>query len=174
MTTNEKKLNRDLIIGWSIVVMILFITYVFEVFKGERTALYVAAFTLISGVPATFCVWLQRKNPFSKQLRYYIVLGYFFMYVFAMYSGSTMLVLDEATSSIDTRTELKIQAAFANIMKDSTSFIIAHRLSTIKDADVILVLNNGDIVEQGSHQELLDKKGFYYELYHSSFAGQEK
>lgn len=92
MTTNEKKLNRDLIIGWSIVVMILFVTYVIEVFKGERTALYVAAFTLISGVPATFCVWLYRKNPFSKQLRYYIVLGYFFMYVFAMYSGSTMLV----------------------------------------------------------------------------------
>lgn len=85
-----------------------------------------------------------------------------------------MLVLDEATSSIDTRTELKIQAAFANIMKGRTSFIIAHRLSTIKDADVILVLNNGDIVEQGSHQELLDKKGFYYELYQSSFAGQEK
>ena len=91
-----------------------------------------------------------------------------------MLMNPPMLVLDEATSSIDTRTELKIQAAFANIMKGRTSFIIAHRLSTIKDADVILVLNNGDIVEQGSHQELLDKKGFYYELYHSSFAGQEK
>ena len=80
-----------------------------------------------------------------------------------------MLILDEATSSIDTRTEIKIQEAFALMMKGRTSFIVAHRLSTIQEADVILVMNAGKIVEQGSHRELLTKKGFYYELYHSQF-----
>ena len=92
----------------------------------------------------------------------------------AVLADPKILILDEATSSVDTRTEKKIQDAMVKLMENRTSLIIAHRLSTIKDADVILVLNNGDIVEQGSHQELLDKKGFYYELYHSSFAGQEK
>lgn len=81
-----------------------------------------------------------------------------------------MLILDEATSSIDTRTELKIQNAFAKLMKGRTSFIVAHRLSTIKEADVILVMRDGSIVEQGSHQELLAKKGFYAKLYNSQFA----
>jgi ATP-binding cassette subfamily B protein len=80
-----------------------------------------------------------------------------------------MLILDEATSSIDTRTEIKIQEAFALMMTGRTSFIVAHRLSTIQEADVILVMNAGKIVEQGSHRELLTKKGFYYELYHSQF-----
>lgn len=81
-----------------------------------------------------------------------------------------MLILDEATSSIDTRTELKIQEAFAMLMKGRTSFIVAHRLSTIKEADLILVMNNGNIVEQGTHKELLLKGGFYSKLYNSQFA----
>lgn len=85
-----------------------------------------------------------------------------------------MLILDEATSSIDTRTELKIQNAFAILMKGRTSFIVAHRLSTIKEADLILVMNKGNIVEQGSHEELLLKKGFYYELYNSQFESSEE
>ena len=81
-----------------------------------------------------------------------------------------MLILDEATSSIDTRTELKIQRAFARMMEGRTSFIVAHRLSTIKEADVILVMKDGAIIEQGTHEELLKKKGFYFKLYHSQFA----
>lgn len=80
-----------------------------------------------------------------------------------------MLILDEATSNIDTRTELKIQEAFNTLMKGRTSFIVAHRLSTIKDADLILVMNKGNIIEQGNHKELLKKKGFYYNLYNSQF-----
>lgn len=81
-----------------------------------------------------------------------------------------MLILDEATSSIDTRTELRIQNAFAKMMEGRTSFIVAHRLSTIQQADVILVMKDGHIIEQGNHEELLEKKGFYYELYNSQFA----
>lgn len=84
-----------------------------------------------------------------------------------------ILILDEATSSIDTRTELQIQSAMDNLMKGRTSFIIAHRLSTIKNADLILVMNNGDIVEKGTHEELLSKKGFYAELYNSQFTEEE-
>ena len=82
-----------------------------------------------------------------------------------------MLILDEATSSIDTRTELKIQDAFETMMKGRTSFIVAHRLSTIQSADVILVMRDGHIVEQGSHDELLRKGGFYARLYRSQFDG---
>ena len=81
-----------------------------------------------------------------------------------------MLILDEATSSIDTRTELKIQNAFATMMKGRTSFIVAHRLSTIREADVILVMRDGNIIEQGNHKELLEKGGFYAKLYNSQFA----
>lgn len=81
-----------------------------------------------------------------------------------------MLILDEATSSIDTRTEMKIQNAFAKMMEGRTSFIVAHRLSTIQEADIILVMKDGHILEQGSHKELLEKKGFYSELYNSQFA----
>jgi len=81
-----------------------------------------------------------------------------------------MLILDEATSSIDTRTEIKIQEAFAHMMQGRTSFIVAHRLSTIREADVILVMKDGNIVEQGSHNELLMQNGFYAELYNSQFA----
>ena len=80
-----------------------------------------------------------------------------------------MLILDEATSSIDTRTEIKIQKAFETLMQGRTTFIVAHRLATIKNADVILVMQNGNIVEQGSHNELLAKKGFYHTLYNSQF-----
>ena len=81
-----------------------------------------------------------------------------------------MLILDEATSSIDTRTEKKIQDAFAKLMEGRTSFIVAHRLSTIREADVILVMRDGRIIEQGTHSSLLEKKGFYHKLYYSQFA----
>lgn len=85
-----------------------------------------------------------------------------------------ILILDEATSSIDTRTEIQIQDAMDNLMKGRTSFIIAHRLSTIKNADLILVMNHGDIVEQGTHEDLLAKGGFYAELYNSQFEEGEE
>ena len=87
-----------------------------------------------------------------------------------MLSLPPMLILDEATSSIDTRTEIRIQKAFATMMEGRTSFIVAHRLSTIQNADVILVMKDGHIIEQGSHRELLAKKGFYAQLYNSQFA----
>lgn len=83
---------------------------------------------------------------------------------------SPMLILDEATSSIDTRTEIKIQSAFARLMNGRTSFIVAHRLSTIQEADVILVMKDGHVIEQGTHEELLKKQGFYANLYQSQFA----
>lgn len=84
-----------------------------------------------------------------------------------------MLILDEATSSIDTRTEIRIQKAFEVLMKGKTTFIVAHRLSTIKNADLILVMNSGKVIEQGKHSELLDRHGLYYKLYNSQFAGFE-
>ena len=80
-----------------------------------------------------------------------------------------MLILDEATSSIDTRTEIRIQKAFNAMMEGRTSFIVAHRLSTIKEADVILVMKDGNVIEQGTHSELLIRNGFYTELYNSQF-----
>jgi ATP-binding cassette subfamily B protein len=83
-----------------------------------------------------------------------------------------MLILDEATSSIDTRTEIMIQRAFAKMMKGRTSFIIAHRLSTIKEAENIIVMRSGHIVEQGTHESLIAKGGFYSELYNSQFAAE--
>lgn len=87
----------------------------------------------------------------------------------AILADPKILILDEATSSVDTRTEIRIQKAMDNLMEGRTSFIIAHRLSTIRDADLILVMKDGDIVEQGKHQELLDQNGFYAELYNSQF-----
>ena len=84
-----------------------------------------------------------------------------------------MLILDEATSSIDTRTEIKIQEAFAKLMKGRTSFIVAHRLSTIREADLILVMKDGKVIEQGNHEQLLEKKGFYSVLYNSQFENKE-
>lgn len=88
----------------------------------------------------------------------------------AMLAKTPMLILDEATSSVDTRTEILIQKAMENLMKGKTSFVIAHRLSTIREADLILVMNDGNIVEQGTHHELLQKNGFYSSLYNSQFA----
>jgi ATP-binding cassette, subfamily B, multidrug efflux pump len=90
----------------------------------------------------------------------------------AILADPSILILDEATSSVDTRTEARIQKSLLRLMAGRTSFVIAHRLSTIRDADHVLVINNGEIVEQGSHQELLDKKGFYHHLYLSQFKGQ--
>lgn len=87
----------------------------------------------------------------------------------AILANNKILILDEATSSVDTRTEIQIQKAMDNLMKGRTSFVIAHRLSTIKDADLILVLKDGDIIEQGNHEELIVKNGFYAELYNSQF-----
>lgn len=87
----------------------------------------------------------------------------------AILADPKILILDEATSSVDTRTEVLIQKAMENLMQGRTSFIIAHRLSTIKDADLILVMKEGDIVEQGHHEELLAANGFYASLYYSQF-----
>lgn len=87
----------------------------------------------------------------------------------AILANNKVLILDEATSSVDTRTEVRIQKAMNNLMKGRTSFIIAHRLSTIRDADLILVMKDGDIIEQGNHDELIKKNGFYADLYNSQF-----
>jgi len=87
----------------------------------------------------------------------------------AILADNRILILDEATSSVDTRTEQLIQKAMDNLMKGRTSFVIAHRLSTIRDADRILVMKDGDIIEQGSHDELIAKNGFYADLYNSQF-----
>lgn len=91
----------------------------------------------------------------------------------AMLTKPSILILDEATSSIDTRTEVKIQKAFAEMMKGHTSFVVAHRLSTIREADCILVMRDGKVIEQGTHTELLQKNGFYHELYYSQFVRTE-
>jgi ATP-binding cassette subfamily B protein len=90
----------------------------------------------------------------------------------AFLADPEILILDEATSSVDTRTEQLIQNAMANIMKGRTSFVIAHRLSTIRDADLILVMNHGTIIEKGTHTSLLAAKGFYADLYNSQFRGR--
>jgi len=92
----------------------------------------------------------------------------------AILADPAILILDEATSNVDTKTEKQIQSAMLNLMKGRTSFVIAHRLSTIRNADMILVINNGEIVERGTHKELLKKKGFYYNLYMSQFGIEEK
>ncbi|MGV3061321.1 ABC transporter ATP-binding protein, partial [Streptococcus hyovaginalis] len=91
----------------------------------------------------------------------------------ALLADPKILILDEATSSVDTRLELLIQKAMRRLMKGRTSFVIAHRLSTIQEADKILVLKDGQIIEQGNHQSLLADKGFYYDLYMSQFASQK-
>ena len=90
----------------------------------------------------------------------------------AILADPKILILDEATSSVDTRTEVAIQKAMDKLMHGRTSFVIAHRLSTIKDADLILVMNHGNVIEQGTHKELLAQKGFYADLYNSQFAGK--
>jgi ATP-binding cassette, subfamily B, multidrug efflux pump len=91
----------------------------------------------------------------------------------AILADPRILILDEATSPVDTHPEVLIQKAMDTLMQNRTSFISAHRLSIIRDADWILVMNNGDIVEQGKHEKLLAKKGFYAELYNSQFEGKE-
>jgi ATP-binding cassette subfamily B protein len=91
----------------------------------------------------------------------------------AFLSNSKIVILDEATSSIDTKTEIEIQTAMNNLMENRTAFVIAHRLSTIKNADLILVINDGKIVERGKHDELLNSKGFYAKLYNSQFKGKQ-
>ena len=88
----------------------------------------------------------------------------------ALLADPQILILDEATSNVDTRTEVQIQKAMNTLMKGRTSFVIAHRLSTIRDADLILVMKKGCVIEQGSHDELIRKQGFYYELYQSQFS----
>jgi ATP-binding cassette subfamily B protein len=90
----------------------------------------------------------------------------------AMIQDAPMIILDEATSNVDTRTELEIQKAMDNLTNGRTSFVIAHRLSTIKNADLILVMNHGDIVEHGTHNALLKYKGFYAKLYESQFSSE--
>ena len=90
----------------------------------------------------------------------------------AVLADPAILILDEATSSVDTRTEIEIQKAMDALMKGRTSFIIAHRLSTIRDADCILVMKDGTIIEQGSHEELMEQNGFYADLYNSQFAAK--
>ena len=90
----------------------------------------------------------------------------------AILADPAILILDEATSSVDTRTEARIQKALLGLMQGRTSFVIAHRLSTIRDADQVLVINQGQIVEKGTHQELLERRGFYHHLYMSQFKGQ--
>jgi ATP-binding cassette subfamily B protein len=92
----------------------------------------------------------------------------------AILANPPILILDEATSSVDTRTELLIQKAMDNLMHNRTSFVIAHRLSTIRNADMILVIRDGDIVEQGTHADLLSRGGFYAELYNSQFEAATK
>ncbi|MDA1330567.1 MAG: ATP-binding cassette domain-containing protein, partial [Chloroflexi bacterium] len=92
----------------------------------------------------------------------------------AVLADPRILILDEATSSVDTRTEILIQQAMDRLMEGRTSFIIAHRLSTIRNADVILVMDDGDIVEKGTHEELLEKDGFYAEMYNSQFEQREE
>ncbi|MCK5246737.1 ATP-binding cassette domain-containing protein, partial [Candidatus Bipolaricaulota bacterium] len=91
----------------------------------------------------------------------------------AILADPRILILDEATSSVDTRTEVQIQGALLELMKGRTSFVIAHRLSTIRNADKIVVIEDGEIVEQGHHEELLEQRGSYYRLYQSQFRGKE-
>ena len=108
----------------------------------------------------------ERANNLSQGQRQMLAIAR------AILADPAILILDEATSSVDTRTEARIQKALLTLMKGRTSFVIAHRLSTIRDADNVVVINHGEIVEQGTHQALLDQKGFYYNLYMSQFKGQ--
>jgi len=90
----------------------------------------------------------------------------------AILADPSILILDEATSNVDTRTEKNLQAALLTLMKGRTSFVIAHRLSTIREADEVLVINHGEVIERGTHYELLERGGFYYNLYMSQFKGR--
>jgi ATP-binding cassette, subfamily B, multidrug efflux pump len=107
----------------------------------------------------------ERANNLSQGQRQLLAIAR------AILADPSILILDEATSSVDTRTELRIQKSLLRLMEGRTSFVIAHRLSTIRDADNVIVIDHGEIVEQGSHQKLLEKQGFYYNLYVSQFKG---
>jgi ATP-binding cassette subfamily B multidrug efflux pump len=109
---------------------------------------------------------LERANNLSQGQRQLLAIAR------AILADPAILILDEATSSVDTRTEARIQKALLRLMEGRTSFVIAHRLSTIRDANKVVVINNGEIVEQGTHQQLLDRRGFYHHLYLSQFKGQ--
>jgi ATP-binding cassette subfamily B protein len=109
---------------------------------------------------------LERANNLSQGQRQLLSIAR------AILADPAILILDEATSSVDTRTEARIQKALLRLMQGRTSFVIAHRLSTIRDADQVLVINDGEIVEKGTHQQLLDAHGFYHHLYVSQFKGQ--
>jgi ATP-binding cassette, subfamily B, multidrug efflux pump len=108
----------------------------------------------------------ERANNLSQGQRQLLAIAR------AILANPRILILDEATSSVDTRTEARIQQSLLRLMEGRTSFVIAHRLSTIRDADQVLVINGGEIVEQGTHQSLLDQGGFYRQLYMSQFKGQ--
>lgn len=130
----------------------------------ERAAKLANADTFIRKLPQGYDTVLTAEgNNLSEGQRQLLTIAR------AILAEPKILILDEATSSIDTRTEMHIQEAFANLMKNRTSFVIAHRLSTIREADMILVINNGEIIERGTHDELLEAKGFYYDLYTSQF-----
>jgi ATP-binding cassette subfamily B protein len=117
----------------------------------------------ISTLPQGYETVLNDKTTLSQGQKQLVTIAR------AMIQNSPMMILDEATSSVDTRTEHLVQDAMSKLVKGRTSFVIAHRLSTIKNADMILVMNDGDIVESGSHAELLEQGGFYAELYNSQF-----
>jgi ATP-binding cassette, subfamily B, multidrug efflux pump len=121
----------------------------------------------IRQLPHGYQTWLsERANNLSQGQRQLLSIAR------AILADPAILILDEATSSVDTRTEARIQKALLRLMQGRTSFVIAHRLSTIRDAKQVLVIQDGEIVERGSHQELLDKKGFYHHLYVSQFKGE--
>ena len=120
--------------------------------------------TFINSLPNKYETILDDTQSLSEGQKQLITIAR------AIVDNSPFLILDEATSSVDRKTEGVVQKAMDELTKNRTSFIIAHRLSTIQNADLILVLNDGDIIEQGTHDELLAKKGFYSELYNSQFS----
>ena len=130
----------------------------------ERAARAVYAHGFIKRLPNGYDTVISEDSGLSQGQKQLICIARI------MLMDPPMLILDEATSSIDLRTEQRIQKAFRKLMEGRTSFIIAHRLSTIKNSDVILVMDRGNIIEQGNHTELMAKGGFYAELYNSQFA----
>jgi len=135
-----------------------------EIIQAARAA---QAHHFIRTLPESYNTVLnQEASDISQGQRQLLTIARAFL------ANPTILILDEATSSVDTRTEILIQEAMRRLMKGRTSFIIAHRLSTIRNADLILVMNHGRIIERGTHQELLAKGGFYAELYNSQFSGR--